>query len=171
LPPYSLEALLAQETWIPQPAAFFSLPLALALGGWRDQVPYAADTDLWLRIALRQKVRKLESVLGKRRVHAAQRDRNGAAIIRDYGRMLETVPELAERGDLRRAVAAGRLVIRIRYSYGAGHLTTILRGWHLVSLRPSAARYLGAEGLIPFFGRTRRLLSRAARRLRGPSPA
>jgi glycosyltransferase involved in cell wall biosynthesis len=171
LPAYSLEALLALEMWIPQPAAFFSLAVARELGGWRPEVAYVADTDLWLRIALSRKVRKLDRVLGKRRIHPAQRDRNGAAIIRDYTLMLQTVPELSARGDLRRAAAAGRQVIRLRYGYGAGHLTTVLRSWGLVWLRPKALTRLGTERLIPFLGPARRALTRAARWVRRRSRA
>jgi glycosyltransferase involved in cell wall biosynthesis len=171
LPPYSLEALLALETWIPQPAAFFSLAVARELGGWRPEVPYVADTDLWLRIALTRQVRKLDRVLGKRRIHPAQRDRNGAAIIRDYTLMLQTVPELSARDDLRRAAAAGRQVIRLRYGYGTGHLTTVLRTWELVWLWPRALAGLGPDRLIPFLGPARRLLSRATRWLRRRSHA
>jgi glycosyltransferase involved in cell wall biosynthesis len=163
LRPYGLEALLALETWIPQPSAFFSLSLARTLGGWREQMPYAADTDLWLRIAVRRRVRKVERVLGKRRVHDAQRDRNGAAIIRDYGLMLAAIPELSQTRGLRRAAAAGHVVIRMRYSYGASRLTNILRAWRLLWLRPSTMRYLGADGLIPFLAATRQRLSQSRR--------
>jgi glycosyltransferase involved in cell wall biosynthesis len=166
LRPYTLEALLAVDTWIPQPAAFFSLALARDLGGWRAEVPYAADTDLWLRIALRARVRKVDRVLGQHRVHPDQRDRRGENVIRDYRRMLSLLPELQARPDLKRAAEAGLALIVGRYSYGAGHLTKVLRNWRSVWLRPQRAAAIGATGLVPFVGPLRALLSRAARRLR-----
>ena len=50
LGPYSLENVLSFQTWIPQPSTFFRLDLAKSLNGWREEVSYAADTDLWLRM-------------------------------------------------------------------------------------------------------------------------
>ncbi|PYQ42267.1 MAG: hypothetical protein DMF77_13415 [Acidobacteria bacterium] len=166
LPPYTLEALLAVDTWIPQPAAFFSLALARQLGGWRPEVPYAADTDLWMRMAFRAKVRKVDRVMGKHRIHPAQRDRRGENIIRDYRKMQETLPELQARPELRRAAAAGLALIVGRYSYDTGHLRSVLRNWRSVWLRPRRARALGAAGLVPFFAPARALVSRALRRWR-----
>lgn len=166
LAPYSLEGLVAVDTWIPQPAAFFSLALARELGGWRPEIPYAADTDLWMRMAFRAKVLKIDRVMGKHRIHPAQRDRRGENIIRDYRRMQESLPELKARPDLQRAAAAGLALIVGRYRYDAGHLRTVLGNWRSVWLRPPRARALGAAGLVPFYAPARALLSRALRRWR-----
>jgi glycosyltransferase involved in cell wall biosynthesis len=51
--PYSLEGLFLLKSWIPQPSAFFRREFLDALGGWDERIPYAPDTDLWIRIAPR----------------------------------------------------------------------------------------------------------------------
>jgi glycosyltransferase involved in cell wall biosynthesis len=135
--PYSLESFLAVETWVPQPSTFFRLELARVLGGWREDVPYAADTDLWLRLAFRAGARKLDQVLAARRVHGEQRDKQAARIARDYSRMVDESADVAGAPvRLRRAAHAGKCLTRVRYNptgsdwYAAGQL--LRAGW----LRP-----------------------------------
>ncbi len=129
LAPFSLEAFLAVETWVPQPSCFFRLALARELGGWREEVPYAADTDLWLRMAFRADARKIDRVLAARRVHGEQRDNQAARIARDYSRMIdESLCIAGAPARLRRAAHAGKCLTRIRYNptgsdwYAAGQL-------------------------------------------------
>jgi glycosyltransferase involved in cell wall biosynthesis len=116
---FSVEAVLAVQTWIPQPSCFFRLGLARELGGWREAVPYAADTDLWFRMMLRMGGRKLDRIMAKRRMHKAQRDTRGDRVIRDYARMIADLFELygAPEG-LRAAADAGVLLQMNRYGYG-----------------------------------------------------
>jgi glycosyltransferase involved in cell wall biosynthesis len=122
LAPFSLENVLAMRTWIPQPSTFFRLALARELGGWRESVPYAADTDLWLRMAFRCDARKIDQVMAGRRIHADQRDRHGDRIFRDYTRTLEDLEPLQRAAArLRRAAAAGRLRMLARYQPQQGY--------------------------------------------------
>lgn len=86
---YSLENLLSGKTWIPQPACFFRLEAAREAGGWRRGVPYAADTDLWFRMALTGSAEKIDRFISKRRMHENQRDTHGDRILRDYSKMID----------------------------------------------------------------------------------
>jgi glycosyltransferase involved in cell wall biosynthesis len=113
--PYSLENVLAVRNWIPQPSTFFRLSLAKELGGWRETVPYAADTDLWLRMAFKTNARKIDRLMAGRTMHEAQRDKHGDRIVRDYARMLD------ELKPLQHAPAAGRLRMKARYQPPQGY--------------------------------------------------
>lgn len=114
--PYSLLNLLRIRTWIPQPSAFFRRELLNALGGWDDRIPYAPDTDLWLRMAFRTRVRKLDVFLSQRRLHGEQRDTQAAKIARDFGRMIDQSPDIASASpEVRRAAKAGKFLMRVRY--------------------------------------------------------
>ena len=57
---FSLENLLTFRTWIPQPSAFFRREMLEVCGGWDESIPYAPDTDLWIRMAYRSEVKKLQ---------------------------------------------------------------------------------------------------------------
>lgn len=115
--PYSLENLLLIKTWIPQPSAFFRKELADAIGRWDERIPYAPDTDYWIRMAFRTQVLKVDDFLSQRRIHREQRDVQSAKIARDYTRMIEQSQDIA-RGPapLRRAAHAGKHLIRVRYN-------------------------------------------------------
>ncbi|HEY2324828.1 MAG TPA: glycosyltransferase family 2 protein [Thermoanaerobaculia bacterium] len=84
LPPFSMETYLAKQTFVPQPAAFFTREAAQRAGGWQADVSYAADADYYLRIAALGFVVKLDAILGRYRYHAEQRDRAGERIARDW---------------------------------------------------------------------------------------
>jgi glycosyltransferase involved in cell wall biosynthesis len=115
--PYSLENLFLVKTWIPQPSAFFRRELLEALGGWDERIPYAPDTDLWIRMAFRTEVRKIDEYFSQRRVHGEQRDTQGAKIIRDYSRMIDQSSDIAAASpELRRAARAGVYLFKIRYN-------------------------------------------------------
>ena len=115
--PYSLKGLFLLKTWIPQPSAFFRRELLEAVGGWDRRVPYSADTDLWVRMAFRTQVVKIDQYLSKRRVHDAQRDTQVAKIVRDYTRMIEQSPDIASAPrHVGRAAHAGKHLIRVRYN-------------------------------------------------------
>ena len=74
LTPFDLKRYLGRFSYIPQPSTFFRRTAATEVGGWRKEVSYAADADYWLRIAAREKVRKLDRLSARYRYHADQRD-------------------------------------------------------------------------------------------------
>ena len=114
---YSLENLLTFRTWIPQPSAFFRREMLTECGGWDETIPYAPDTDLWIRMAYRCEVKKLDQFLSQRRMHDAQRDNHGERIIRDYCKMIDQSTDIARSPEnIRRAAEAGKHLIRIRYN-------------------------------------------------------
>jgi glycosyltransferase involved in cell wall biosynthesis len=84
LPPFTIETYLAKRTFVPQPAAFFTMEAAKRAGGWQADVSYAADADYYLRIAALGTVVKLDEILGRYRYHEEQRDRAGERIARDW---------------------------------------------------------------------------------------
>jgi glycosyltransferase involved in cell wall biosynthesis len=86
--PFDLKSYLGRFSYIPQPSAFFRAEMIRAVGGWREEVSYAADADFWLRIAASQVVSKLGRVLGRYRYHSEQRDVQSARIARDWERMV-----------------------------------------------------------------------------------
>ncbi|MBK1645081.1 hypothetical protein CKO25_10535 [Thiocapsa imhoffii] len=150
LAPYSLENVIAVRTWIPQPSTFFRLALARELGGWRESVPYAADTDLWLRMAFRARASKLDCLMAARTMHEAQRDQHGERILRDYNRMLDELEPLAQSGwRLRRAAAAGRLRMAARYGTSAGYWAGWRRQIRALWLHPASFRDVDPMSLVP----------------------
>ena len=150
LAPYTLENVLAVRTWIPQPSTFFRLALARELGGWRESVPYAADTDLWLRMAFRAGARKIDCLIAGRTMHEAQRDKHGDRIVRDYTRMLEELEPL-RRGPaaLRRAAEAGRLRTVARYQPPQGYWQQWRQHVHATWLDPQSLKQIDPMSLVP----------------------
>jgi glycosyltransferase involved in cell wall biosynthesis len=150
LAPYSLENVLAVRTWIPQPSTFFRLPLVRELGGWRESVPYAADTDLWLRMAFRAGARKIDRLMAGRTMHDAQRDKHGDRIIRDYSRMLDELEPLRlAPAALRRAAAAGRLRMAARYKPPEGYWAQWRQQLHAAWLDPVSLQHIDRMSLVP----------------------
>jgi glycosyltransferase involved in cell wall biosynthesis len=166
LAPYSLEGVLTFETWIPQPSTFFRLPLAKALGGWREEVPYAADTDLWLRMAMQAPARKLDRLMAERSMHEAQRDTQGARIVRDYGRAIDSLPGLRGASkQIRAAARAGQLLISNRYGSEAGEWERASRLWRAALAYPRLFGRYPANAFVPGGPKARAVASRLARRL------
>jgi len=150
---FSIESVLAVQTWIPQPSCLFRLALARELGGWRADVPYAADTDLWFRMMLRAGARKIDAVLAKRRMHEAQRDVQGARVIRDYTRMIHDL--FAVYGappEYRNAADAGVLLQMNRYGYGEPEATKRQRWAEAARLYPPLAAGAGRRSRFPIPG-------------------
>jgi glycosyltransferase involved in cell wall biosynthesis len=111
---YSLEALLSRRTFIMQPSAFFRTRLARAVGGWRPEVSYVADNDLWLRMALAAPFARVRGVWSRYRLHEAQRDTQAEHIAREWRAAVEPLlPRLP--GKLRRAARVGCLLTEHRY--------------------------------------------------------
>jgi hypothetical protein len=127
---FGLESLFLFKTWIPQPAAFFRRDVLQTVGGWDERIPYTPDTDLWIRMAFRTKVQKLDSFLATRRMHGEQRDRHSRRIIRDYTKMIEQSPDIEEAPHrLRRAAHAGKYLLRVRYNPTG---STLYSAWNLL---------------------------------------
>ncbi len=165
--PYSLLNLLRMRTWIPQPSAFFRRELLEALGGWDDRIPYSPDTDLWLRMAFRTKVRKLDEYLSQRRMHGEQRDTQAAKITRDYAKMIEQSPDLAAANpEIRRAAHAGKHLMRVRYNATGSDWHTAWNLWKAGQYDPSCRQWSAVLKHLAWWP-LRRQLSRWKRRLRG----
>lgn len=150
LAPYSLENVLAVRTWIPQPSTFFRLSLARELGGWRETVPYAADTDLWLRMAFTGGARKIDRLMAGRTMHEAQRDKHGDRILRDYSRMLDELQPLWRAPTtLQRAAAIGRLRMQARYQPPQGYWASWRLQVQTAWADPASLRHMDLMSLLP----------------------
>lgn len=114
---WSLENVFLLKTWIPQPSAFFRMEMLQTCGGWDERIPYAPDTDLWIRMAFRTQVQKIDQYLSQRRMHDAQRDNQGAKIIASYCQMIDQSPDIAASDpELQQAARAGKYLMKIRYN-------------------------------------------------------
>jgi glycosyltransferase involved in cell wall biosynthesis len=89
LPPFDLCGYLGKFSYIPQPSAFFRAWAASEVGGWREDISYAADAEYWLRIALRYPVAKIDKLVGRYRYHYEQRDKQVSKVARDWGRAVQ----------------------------------------------------------------------------------
>lgn len=153
---FSIEDILAVRTWIPQPACFFRLALARELGGWREEVAYAADTDLWFRMMLRTGARKIDRVLAGRRVHGAQRDKQGERIVAAYTRMVREWFEVyGAPSRYRPAAEAGVLLQMNRYGYGEPEAVKRQRLREAVRLYPPLASAGPRRHALPRLNRLR----------------
>ena len=118
LPEFDLLAYLAKLQYIPQPSAFFRADAARAAGFWREDVSYAADAEFYLRVARKVPVKKVDAVISRYRHHEAQRETNGAKIIRDWTKAVE--PFLHDPDpQIRKHAGAG--VLNVRYRYAPEH--------------------------------------------------
>lgn len=172
--PFSLERLFLLQTWIPQPSAFFRKALLDRVGGWDERIPFAPDTDLWIRMAFRTRVLKIDEFLSARRVHSAQRDVQAKRIARDYARMIEQSREIAcAPHSIRRAAHAGKYLIRIRYNergsdwYAAWSLLCAAR--HVPSSF-DARRFLTHLAWLPLHRLGSKMKRRPVGRKAGPQP-
>ena len=126
---FSLENFFLFRTWIPQPSAFFRRSMLDVCGGWDESVPYAADTDLWLRMMFQTKVRKVDSFWSQRRIHDAQRDTQVARISRDFCRMIDQSENVAQASvEVQMMAEAAKHLIQVRYN---GTNSDWNVAWHL----------------------------------------
>ena len=127
--PFSIENFFLFRTWIPQPSAFFRRKMLDVCGGWDDRVPYAADTDLWMRMMFKAKVIKQDSFWSQRRIHDAQRDTQVARISRDFCRMIDQSADVAQAStEVQRMAEAAKHLIQVRYN---GTNSDWNVAWHL----------------------------------------
>ena len=158
---FSVENILSLQTWIPQPSCFFRLQLAKALGGWREEIPYAADTDLWFQMMLKSDAKKIDAVLAKRRMHGEQRDIHGDRIIRDYSQMItDFFEKFKAPSELRGVAEAGVLLITNRYSYGEPEKIKYQRMRKAIKLYSPLKTTLKVPSRIPGINLGRALLKR-----------
>jgi glycosyltransferase involved in cell wall biosynthesis len=115
--PFDLAMYFGRMMYVPQPGTFFSRKAVEAVGGWRKEFSYAADADFWFRIALHFPVRKLNRATGRYRYHSLQRDRQRAAISRDWERMAsDLIANQPLDGRMRRYARSGIYLARHRYA-------------------------------------------------------
>lgn len=127
--PFSIENFFLFRTWIPQPSAFFRREMLDLCGGWDDRVPYAADTDLWMRMMFKTRVIKQDSFWSQRRIHDAQRDTQVARISRDFCRMIDQSADVAQAStEVQRMAEAAKHLIQVRYN---GTNSDWNVAWHL----------------------------------------
>ncbi|MEO1524573.1 MAG: glycosyltransferase family 2 protein [Planctomycetota bacterium] len=163
---FSLENLFTFRTWIPQPSAFFRREMLEACGGWDESIPYAPDTDLWIRMAYRCEVKKIDDFLSQRRMHDAQRDTQGEKIVRDFTKMIDQSKDIAASEEsLKRAAEAGKHLIRIRYNYGGSDWSDAWNLYRAGRLCPSIADHRGV--MRHLMQPARRLMSRVKQGLIG----
>jgi glycosyltransferase involved in cell wall biosynthesis len=114
---FVLKDYLGRFTYIPQPSAFFRSKTAKEIGGWREEVSYAADADYWLRIAVRYNVAKMDRLIARYRYHPDQRDTQKARISGDWERAIADLLA-ANRLDrsLRRFAQMGVYLAKHRYT-------------------------------------------------------
>ena len=115
LPPFDLAEYLAKLTYIPQPAAFFTAEAMREVGGWREEISYAADAEFYLRIAARHRVMKIDRVVARYRYHEEQRDKAAERVMRDWIAAAEPWTRSADRR-LRRYARSGIDLVRVRYT-------------------------------------------------------
>jgi glycosyltransferase involved in cell wall biosynthesis len=115
LPPFDLAEYLGKLAYILQPAAFFTAAAAREVGGWREEISYAADAEFYLRIAARHRVIKIDRVVARYRYHEEQRDKASERVLRDWIAAVEPWAGGDDRR-LRRHARSGVDLVRVRYS-------------------------------------------------------
>jgi len=127
-PVFDLDVMLNVGNLVPQPSAFVRKDAVLAVGGVDARYRYAQDYDLWIRIARRYPVRRVDAYWAAHRLHPQQQTalhgRAGSSELRRIsrrhgGRRLSPL--------WRRHSAAGRTVTRIRDGDVSGLLVSAAR--------------------------------------------
>ncbi|WP_236622284.1 glycosyltransferase family 2 protein [Novipirellula maiorica] len=144
--PWSFKNIFLMKTWIPQPSTFFRREMLVTCGGWDDRIPYAPDTDLWLRMAFRTDVKKIDHYLSSRRMHDAQRDTQAAKIIRDYSRMIDQSSDIASASaNIRSAAEASKHLIWQRYNPTGSDMRV---AWHLMRAGMACPAAWNTKGIV-----------------------
>jgi len=116
-------------TYIPQPTAFFRADIARSIGGWRQEVSYAADADYWLRILIHHKAAKLNRILARYRYHPEQRNNQTAKIACAWEKMIK---DLIIDGHLNiKTKRYARMGIHLTHYHYTPESDWIHRSWHL----------------------------------------
>ncbi|HUP91357.1 MAG TPA: glycosyltransferase family 2 protein [Solimonas sp.] len=159
--PFSMTTFLSRNTVIHQSSAFFRLQLARDAGGWNPRY-FCCDTELWLRLAFRTRIVKVDRVWSAWRRHGAQRDKEASKMWDSWGRMVAESPELrAAPLRLRLAASAGRRLVALSYNSGRSRWFIARQAWLAVLTYPPCFRGMYPRAaLLPGLGRARRWLSR-----------
>jgi len=139
LPPFDLYEYAGKLTFIPQPAAFFTAEAMRAVGGWREEISYAADAEFYLRIALRFPVRKLDRVLARYRYHDEQRDKMRERVQRDWAGAVAPLLASPDRR-LRRFARSGIDLVALRYLPEERWVRRTRAAWHAAIANPAVLR-------------------------------
>lgn len=158
---FSFVNLLTRRTFIMQSSAFFRTDVARELDGWRQEVSYVADNDLWLRIALRGRCRKVDGVWSRYRIHEAQRDSQSEKIVRDWNKSIEyLLPEL--NASQRRAARVGCYLTAHRYAKSGDWWGRTKALYRAVALNPACV-FWSDFPRVELFQPLRQALSRMKR--------
>ena len=164
---YSLQGLLARRTFVMQSSAFFRTDVAKRLGGWRPEVSYVADNDLWLRIALEGPCLRVPGVWSRYRFHEEQRDTQSERIVRDWYKCIDSLaPQMSP--SLRKAAQVGCCLTSYRYAKSSDWWGRTKSLYSAVAADPRCVvwkEFPRIELLQP----VRQLLSKCKRRLLGRS--
>jgi hypothetical protein len=166
LAPFDLGDYIGKLTFIPQPAAFFRVDAMRAAGSWREDISYAADAEFFLRIAVRSRVRKVDSVLARYRYHEAQRDKESARVPRDWAKAIE--PWTRDHDPrVRRMARAGIWMVRHAYTPERQWMRRTHLLYRMIAADRSLLRHpdVRVRELIPFGFPVLRALSRVKRAL------
>jgi glycosyltransferase involved in cell wall biosynthesis len=114
---FDLCGYLGRFQYIPQPGTCFTRDAYVTTGGWREHVSYAADADLWMRMAVHVGVRHVPRLVARYRYHDEQRDVQRQRIATDWA---AAVNDLIANGGLtprqRRFARMGIELARYRYA-------------------------------------------------------
>ncbi|MGE0192625.1 MAG: glycosyltransferase [Planctomycetota bacterium] len=162
--PYTLDNLLAKRSYVMQSSAVFRTQAARDVGGFRPDRPYVCDSEMWIRMALRHPLLRVQGVWSRYRLHGAQRDRQADRIVREWWELVEALRPLLTRRQ-RRQARIGAYMTAYRYGdpHGWGRGVAL---WKALALGPTAVAAPGfprADLALPL----RYLGSRVKRLLRG----
>lgn len=168
LPKYSFESFLSKRLYLPQPSTFFRREVLDVVGGW-DESYFIADTEFWLRILFRSQAVKVDAILAKRRMHDAQRDKQGERIISSYLSMVRDSSDInGSRHSVRRLAHAGYHFTAAEYGNEQKPLKSSLHLWAALFRDPGQLRRWSRSLLIiPGYLPARMQASRLKKLLRG----
>jgi glycosyltransferase involved in cell wall biosynthesis len=165
---FDLAMCFGRMMYVPQPGTFFSRAAFEAVGGWRKEFSYTADADLWFRIAVNFPVRKLNRFTARYRYHSLQRDRQRAAISRDWESMArDLIANQPLDGRIRRYARSGIYLARHRYTDPRRWWTRTKALYGALIVNPAAVLHPGfpKTELLPGRAPIWKHLSRAKRAL------
>ena len=165
---FDLAEYVGRFMYVPQPGTFFTRAAANSVGGWREQFSYAADSDFWLRLAVRFRVVKVGRKVARYRYHAGQRDAQRASIARDWeGAIRDLIGSGRLSARERRFAEMGIHLARYRYAPDRDWLARTRALWAAALTNPQVVPdpRFPTRGLLPGRDPIWRLLSRVKQQL------